>query len=103
MVVPKDRAGRVHLAVLMKKLGERCILSVLLEGGSSLNAGALKAGIVDRLLIFIAPKIIGGEKAPGIIGGEGILRMRNAFPVKILRVRRLGQDILVEASLEKGW
>lgn len=100
MVVPKDRAGRVHLAVLMKKLGERCILSVLLEGGSSLNAGALKAGIVDRLLIFIAPKIIGGEKAPGIIGGEGIARLKDALPVEAMKIRRMGPDILLEGEIQ---
>jgi diaminohydroxyphosphoribosylaminopyrimidine deaminase/5-amino-6-(5-phosphoribosylamino)uracil reductase len=84
----------------MKALGRRGVVSVLVEGGSTLNASALREGVVDRLLFFLAPKIIGGQQAPGILGGEGILRIKEAKPVKIMKVRRIGPDVLIEGALE---
>ncbi|MBP1718768.1 MAG: riboflavin biosynthesis protein RibD [Deltaproteobacteria bacterium] len=75
------------------------ILSVLLEGGAQINASALRARLVDRFLFFFAPKIVGGVRAPGLIGGEGARRLRDAMPLELLRVRRIGPDLLVEAKL----
>jgi diaminohydroxyphosphoribosylaminopyrimidine deaminase/5-amino-6-(5-phosphoribosylamino)uracil reductase len=95
-----DHRGRVRLSALAEELGRRGIVSLLLEGGATLNASALREGIVDRLLIFFAPKIIGGQNAPGFFGGEGVSRMRDAKPLRILRTGRIGPDIMVEASLE---
>jgi diaminohydroxyphosphoribosylaminopyrimidine deaminase/5-amino-6-(5-phosphoribosylamino)uracil reductase len=83
----------------MKELAHRGMVSLLLEGGSTLNASALKEGVVDRLLFFLAPKIIGGQRAPGVIGGDGTLRIKDAEPVEILKVGRIGPDILIEAAL----
>jgi len=97
--LPKNSRGKVNLGVLMKKLGERGIVSVLLEGGAQLNASALRERLVDRLLFFYAPKIAGGAKAPGVIGGEGVRRMRDAAQVELVRIRRIGPDLLVEAKL----
>ena len=97
--LPKDSRGKVNLRVLMKKLAERGIVSVLLEGGGQLNASALRERLVDRILFFYAPKVAGGVKAPGVIGGEGVRRMRDAVPLELLRVRRIGPDLLVEAKL----
>jgi diaminohydroxyphosphoribosylaminopyrimidine deaminase/5-amino-6-(5-phosphoribosylamino)uracil reductase len=55
--------------------------------------------VVDRLIFFSAPKIIGGQRAPGVVGGEGVLRVKEAKAVKILKVRRIGPDVLVEGIL----
>ncbi len=99
IVVRKDPHGGVNLKALMKELGRRGILSVLLEGGPTLNAGALQERIVDRVLMFMAPKIIGGEKAPGMVGGKGILRVRDARSVTILKTRRFGSDFMIEGEL----
>lgn len=99
LIVAKDRQGRVNLAALMKELAKRGILSVLLEGGPTLNASALQEKLIDRLIFFIAPKLIGGEKAPGAIGGKGINRLKDALPVKNLRVRKLGIDLLLEGEI----
>jgi diaminohydroxyphosphoribosylaminopyrimidine deaminase/5-amino-6-(5-phosphoribosylamino)uracil reductase len=96
-VIPKDARGRVSLRGLMKELARRGVVSLLLEGGSTLNAGALKEGVIDRMLFFLAPKIIGGQRAPGIFGGEGATLIKNAEPVKIVKVGRMGPDILIEA------
>lgn len=96
--LPKNPHGKVNLRVLMKKLGERGLVSVLLEGGAQLNASAVRERLVDRFLFFFAPKVAGGAKAPGVIGGEGVRRMRAALPLELLRVRRIGRDLLVEAK-----
>jgi diaminohydroxyphosphoribosylaminopyrimidine deaminase/5-amino-6-(5-phosphoribosylamino)uracil reductase len=96
-----DRRGRVKLRALAEELGRRGILSVLLEGGATLNASAIHDGIVDRILVFFAPKIVGGQKAPGFLGGEGVSRMGDAEPLKILKVQRMGPDIVVEGSFDR--
>lgn len=101
LIIESDAQGRVSLRALMRELGRRGVVSVLLEGGSTLNASALREGIVDRLLLFFAPKIIGGQRAPGVIGGEGALLIKDAEPVKILKIRRIGPDILIEGALGK--
>jgi len=100
-VIKSDGQGRVSLKVLMEELARRGLMSVLLEGGPTLNAGALKEGLVDHLLFFFAPKVVGGERAPAMIGGEGVLRVQEAQPVRILKVRRIGPDILIEGTVRR--
>ena len=100
-MIARDARGHVSLRGLMKELACRGVVSLLLEGGSTLNASALKEGVVDRLLFFLAPKIIGGQRAPGVIGGDGTLRIKDAEPVEILKVGRIGPDILIEGVLIK--
>jgi diaminohydroxyphosphoribosylaminopyrimidine deaminase/5-amino-6-(5-phosphoribosylamino)uracil reductase len=97
-VLPKNAQGKVNLRVLLKKLGERGIVSVFLEGGAQLNASAVRERLVDRFLFFFAPKVVGGAKAPGVIGGAGVRRIRDAVPLEIIRARRIGPDLLVEAK-----
>ncbi|MDI6822166.1 MAG: bifunctional diaminohydroxyphosphoribosylaminopyrimidine deaminase/5-amino-6-(5-phosphoribosylamino)uracil reductase RibD [Actinomycetota bacterium] len=102
-VLPVPRKdGRVDLVKLMKELGEREITSVLLEGGSLLSASAIKAGIVDKFLFFIAPKLIGGDDTPGVIGGESIEAIDQAPNLKITDVKRVGEDLMIEAYPKKG-
>jgi diaminohydroxyphosphoribosylaminopyrimidine deaminase/5-amino-6-(5-phosphoribosylamino)uracil reductase len=96
--LPQDSRGRVNLRILMKRLGKRGILAVLLEGGAELNASALRQKLVDRLLFFFAPKVVGGTRAPGAVGGEGVRRLRDSTPLRIIQVRRIGPDLLVEAK-----
>jgi len=88
--------GRVDLAALMDALHRLEIDSILLEGGGSLNAGALKAGIVDKVMVFIAPKIVGGADAKTPVAGSGILRMDDALRLRDVHVRKYGGDISVE-------
>jgi diaminohydroxyphosphoribosylaminopyrimidine deaminase/5-amino-6-(5-phosphoribosylamino)uracil reductase len=98
LVVRKNRQGRVSLAALMKELGSRGIQSILLEGGPTLNASAWEERIVDRLLLFVAPKVIGGRETPGMMGGEGVGKVKNARRVEVLRVRKAGEDLMIEAK-----
>jgi diaminohydroxyphosphoribosylaminopyrimidine deaminase/5-amino-6-(5-phosphoribosylamino)uracil reductase len=68
----------------------------LIEGGSELSASALKEGIVDKVIFFIAPIIIGGTLSPGVIGGDGTARLKDAWKVKNLSVQQSGSDLMIE-------
>lgn len=95
------KGEKVNLQWLMKKLGEKEITSVLIEGGSSLNAHALKEGIVDKVMFFIAPKIIGGKESFPAVGGESFRRLEEAYRLKDVKIKRVGEDILIEGYIEK--
>lgn len=99
VLVIKSREKRVNLNALINKLGEMNIDSILLEGGGTLNFSALKERIVDKVQIYIAPKIIGGTLAKTPVEGEGIDELKNAFNIKDSKVSLLGDDILVEGYL----
>lgn len=95
----KDK--RVDLAYLMKALGHMKIDSVLLEGGATLNYTALKEGIVDQVISFIAPKIIGGASAKTPVGGEGVPYMRDAIALKDMNISKFEDDVMIEAYIRK--
>ncbi len=94
LILPEQN-GKVDLQALMGKLGQMEVMSVLLEGGAEVNASALKAGIVDKVMVFIAPKLIGGSGAPGPIGGAGIDKLSEAVSLTDISLDRVGEDILV--------
>jgi diaminohydroxyphosphoribosylaminopyrimidine deaminase/5-amino-6-(5-phosphoribosylamino)uracil reductase len=87
---------RVDMRRLVQCLSAMGIKRVMIEGGSELNASAMEAGIVDKLYIFVAPKIIGGRDAKGVIGGKGIAKMKDAKMLKNMKIRRFGEDLLLE-------
>ena len=91
--------GRVDLKKLMIELGNIGVDGILLEGGSTLNYSALEEGIVDKVQVYIAPKIIGGEKAKTPVGGIGIEKLKDHFKVKNIQVSKIGQDILIEGYI----
>ena len=88
--------NRVDLKRLMRVLGKQGIASVLIEGGSGINTAALEAGIVDKVLYFYAPRIIGGIKAPLMVGGKGVSRVKKALLLRNIKTRRFGDDVMVE-------
>ncbi len=90
--------GRVDLADLLRRLGTRGdMVGVLVESGGQLAASLLAQNLADRWLAFIAPKVIGGNDAPGPIGGLGIAKMAGAQQVQFRQVRRSGPDIVIDA------
>jgi diaminohydroxyphosphoribosylaminopyrimidine deaminase / 5-amino-6-(5-phosphoribosylamino)uracil reductase len=99
LVLKQDRAGRVDVKALMRALGERDIASVLLEGGAELNASMLAAGAVDKVILLLAPKILGGWKSRPIVGGEGPARLAAALSLSELSVRMVGADLMATAYL----
>jgi len=96
LVLPGCETG-VSLRDLFQRLGEREITSVLIEGGAAVNAAALNANVVDKVLSFISPKIIGGASAPGPVGGQGAAELDEAFGLEDIQVETIGQDLLVSA------
>ncbi|OIO79073.1 MAG: riboflavin biosynthesis protein RibD [Candidatus Omnitrophica bacterium CG12_big_fil_rev_8_21_14_0_65_43_15] len=99
VIVP---AGRVDLKKFLKGLKKKHITSILCEGGGELAASLLKEGLVDKIMFFIAPKIIGGRRAKTSVEGEGITRMADALKLKDISVSKIGADLLVEASCLQG-
>lgn len=90
--------GRVNLSGLLKRLAKNNITHVLVEGGGTLIAGLVEKDLVDRFLIFVAPKIIGGAGARTAVEGSGISRIKDALLFGKVSVRRFGDDILIEAE-----
>lgn len=95
---PKD--GQVDLTALMKRLGGEKISSVILEGGAALNWSALNAGIVNRVQIYIAPKLLGGAAAKSPIGGQGFPHPNQALKLTDCAIIRLGDDLLIESEIK---
>jgi diaminohydroxyphosphoribosylaminopyrimidine deaminase/5-amino-6-(5-phosphoribosylamino)uracil reductase len=89
----------LYLDWLMEKLGGMGITSLLIEGGASLNAHALGEGIVDKVMFFIAPKILGGRESYPAVGGAGLNTLEDAYALRDVTIRRLGEDLLVEGYL----
>lgn len=99
LYIPESN-GHIDLYVLMKRLGEEKIDSILLEGGAMLNWSALKSGIVNKAQIYIAPKLFGGDTAKAPIGGIGVEVPENAFRLKNTEMTRLGEDFLIEGEVD---
>ena len=83
---------------LLKELGSMDMNSVLIEGGADLNSSVVKAGVVDRVVAFISPILIGGAQAPSFVGGQGVLKVKGAMKLKDINVTKIGEDIIVEAT-----
>ncbi|MFP4445005.1 MAG: bifunctional diaminohydroxyphosphoribosylaminopyrimidine deaminase/5-amino-6-(5-phosphoribosylamino)uracil reductase RibD [Desulfosudaceae bacterium] len=92
-------SGRVDLAALMERLGGMGITSLLLEGGARVAGSALAAGIVDKVCLFYAPRILGGDDGVPMCRGAGPAQMADALPVHHLRVRRFDRDVMMEGYL----
>jgi diaminohydroxyphosphoribosylaminopyrimidine deaminase/5-amino-6-(5-phosphoribosylamino)uracil reductase len=99
VVRPGGRSGKkVDLRKLLMALARRGITNILVEGGGELIAGLVKENLVDRFLVFIAPKIIGGRDAKTAVEGGGIEKMKDALVLKNMSVKRFKEDILIEAQ-----
>lgn len=84
----------IDLNELLLKLGKMEITSILVEGGSKVAASFLKEKLVDKFYFFYAPKIIGGNHSISMIGGNDITSMKEAIPLREVKLRRFGEDIL---------
>lgn len=94
-----EKDGHVDLTELMRQLGQEQIDSILLEGGGTLNWAALKCGIVQKLLAYVAPKLFGGQSAKTPVEGPGVPSPADAFLLKNSRMVRLGEDFLIESEV----
>ena len=97
-----SETDRVPLEALLRELGERGVNTILCESGGELSASLLAGGLVDEIVAFVAPKVIGGKNAPGPIGGKGIERMANAAPVQLKECFRVGDDIVIRSLVQNA-
>jgi diaminohydroxyphosphoribosylaminopyrimidine deaminase / 5-amino-6-(5-phosphoribosylamino)uracil reductase len=94
-----EENGRIDVLNLVKKLGDMEITSVLVEGGSEVAASFLKKGIVDKIVFFYAPKIIGGEGV-SMVGRLKISEVKNALSIRKIRIKTIGEEFIVEGYIE---
>jgi len=96
--------GRVDLEKLLKTLSEREIASVLVEGGGILLGSLFDQGLVDKVIAFIAPIIIGGEEAKTPVGGKGVDKIVDSLRLERVRVERFGDELMVSGyvTAERG-
>ena len=99
--VYRSEGSGVPLRELFGDLGKRDVQGVLLEGGPTLAFAAVEDGVVDRVVLYLAPKLIGGQDAPGVLGGRGFAPIADAMPLRILSFDRLGDDLRVEADVHR--
>jgi diaminohydroxyphosphoribosylaminopyrimidine deaminase / 5-amino-6-(5-phosphoribosylamino)uracil reductase len=85
---------------LARLAGEE-IQSLLLEGGPTLAGAFLRAGLIDKLLLFVAPKLVGGDDAPALFAGPGARSLAEAVPVGELEVEQVGDDLLLTAYVNE--
>lgn len=91
-VVP-GRAGRVSLTALCRRLAARGLQSVLIEGGGEVLASAVHERLLDRVVWYIEPVLLGGRAAPGALGGAGVAQLAKAARLRDVTVRRLGTTV----------
>jgi diaminohydroxyphosphoribosylaminopyrimidine deaminase/5-amino-6-(5-phosphoribosylamino)uracil reductase len=100
-VLDRDETDGVSLRVLTASLGKRDVQGVLLEGGPTLAWSAVRDGIVDRIVWYVAPLLVGGATAPGALGGEGFAPIADALRLDLVSVDRVGEDLRVEADVHR--
>jgi diaminohydroxyphosphoribosylaminopyrimidine deaminase/5-amino-6-(5-phosphoribosylamino)uracil reductase len=99
VLLARGREGRIDLRSLMKVLGSFGITSVLIEGGAEVHASALKAGIVDKVVLFIAPTLMTGKDSLCSIGGVSPARLSRAIMLREVTSRFVGKDLMVEGYI----
>jgi diaminohydroxyphosphoribosylaminopyrimidine deaminase/5-amino-6-(5-phosphoribosylamino)uracil reductase len=92
-------ADGLDLQEALAELGRRDLQYILMEGGGKLAASMLRAELVDRMMVFVAPKLVGGQ-GRGLFAGAGVDSIANAFSLKQLQTRQVDCDILVEGEVQ---
>ncbi|MDE2884278.1 MAG: dihydrofolate reductase family protein, partial [Chloroflexota bacterium] len=87
--------SRVDLPALLAELGARDVMSLLVEGGAALHGSLFEAGLVDKVIAFVAPVVIGGDGVPGPVGGSGAERMADALRLRDVTYTELDGDVMV--------
>jgi diaminohydroxyphosphoribosylaminopyrimidine deaminase / 5-amino-6-(5-phosphoribosylamino)uracil reductase len=89
--------GRVDLAMVLRELHTRGIRSVLVEGGAIVHSEIIRLGLWQKMMLFVAPMIVGGPTAPSIFSGEAVSRLTDAYRFRFDRVELVGGDLMITA------
>jgi len=101
IIVYNGGDGLIPLRTLMKDLGSLGIASLIIEGGSEVNASAMNAGIVDKVTMYYAPRIMGGKNSIKVVGGAGIDAIADAVELENISIKHFDDDFLVEGYIKK--
>jgi len=99
IAIMEGEKEKVDLEQVLRKLGELEIMSLLVEGGGEVIASFFQKKRVDKILLFFAPRIIGGKKAPSWVGGEGVNFLKDTPFIKINSLKKMGEDFLLEGYI----
>jgi diaminohydroxyphosphoribosylaminopyrimidine deaminase/5-amino-6-(5-phosphoribosylamino)uracil reductase len=91
--------GRLDLGAILQRLGQLEITSVMIEGGATVNAAALSSGIVDKIFLYYAPKIMAAKDAVPFINSREIKQSTNPLRLKNIHLHRFGEDVAIEGYL----
>lgn len=97
-----DHHSRIDISNLLGILADRDIDSVLVEGGGTVNASFLEAGLVDRVYAFLGPKLVGGEESRSPIEGSGVPRMEAAVELEDIELQQFDDDLMITGRVKKG-
>ena len=97
----EPEGGGVPLLQLLSDLGKRDVQGVLLEGGPTLAWSMVEDRAVDKVVVYLAPKLIGGQDAPGVLGGRGFAPIAQAMQLSVASFDRVGEDLRVEAHVHR--
>lgn len=100
-VLDRDASGGVSLPALVQMLGKRDVQGVLIEGGPTIAWSAIRDQIVDQVVLYLAPKLVGGRGALGWLAGAGFAPIGRAAPVDVVSVDHLGADVKVVADVHR--
>lgn len=100
-VFKQEDAKQVNLEKMLAQLGNERIMTLYVEGGSTINEAFIKKNLIDKLIMYIAPKIIGGKTSPTAIGGEGFQSMSDVLNLNIKSTTYIGEDIKIVATVNK--
>ena len=95
VAVLTERAAGVDLAELLGYLGAGEVTSVLVEGGGTLLGSLFDLALVDKVVAFVAPTIVGGAEAPTPVGGRGVAAISEAIKLNEVKIERYGDDVAV--------
>jgi diaminohydroxyphosphoribosylaminopyrimidine deaminase/5-amino-6-(5-phosphoribosylamino)uracil reductase len=97
----REASGSVSLPGLVQALGKRDVQAVLIEGGPTLAWAAIRDGIVDQVVLYLAPILVGGRGAKGWLEGAGFAPIGRAARLEIVSVERIGEDLKVVADVHR--
>src|SRR5213075_1258840 len=100
VIVVEPAAGgptnaRIDLEFVLHALHERGVQSLIVEGGSLLHSDFISRGLWQKMIVFVAPAIVGGAEAPSIFAGEPVRRLTDAYRFRFDRVEVVGSDLMI--------
>ncbi len=99
VLVFPQKGNRVSIRRCLQALGKMGITSMLVEGGSELNASFLREGLVNRVYLYVAPTLLGGQTTKGLLGGRSPKHLAETVPMSNLHIQSLGDDVLITGDL----